>query len=200
MQILEIDSLGSHELLESFEVGILLGGMINIDSDTNKVNFNSNGDRLFQTIDLYKSGRIDKILISSGSGEVQLPAFKESALIKRYLVKIGIPADDVYIEIQSRNTFENAVECKAIIDSIYGLEYNRKVLLITSASHMRRAKKCFEKQMISVVPYSTTKREQPGPFIFSSEMVLPDAEALSRWKVIGHEMAGLLFYKVGGYI
>jgi len=200
MQFLEVRSVGKSELKQHYDMGILLGGMVSYQSDTSQINFNSNGDRLFQTIDLYHSGYIDKILISSGSGLLLMPSFKESYLIKQYMVNIGIPREDVLIETNSRNTFENAVETRKMLDLIFSHPEEEEFLLITSASHMRRANACFKKQGLNVTPYSTTKRAESGPSVFRSEMILPSPHAFYQWKVIGHELAGLLFYKIEGYI
>ncbi|MCP4124904.1 MAG: YdcF family protein [Bacteroidetes bacterium] len=200
MQLLEVNRIGKSELEEHYDVGILLGGMIHYQSDTNQVNFNSNGDRLFQTIDLYYSGYLDKILISSGSGLLLLPSLKESYLIKQYMVNIGIPEEDILIEVKSKNTHENSVETRKMLELLFSHPEERRYLLITSASHMRRASGCFKKQGLNMTLYSTTKRTDPGPFVFSSEMILPNPQAFDQWKVIGHEVAGLIVYKIEGYI
>lgn len=200
MGILEVQSKGNYELERDYGIGILLGGLIHYQSDTNLVNFNANGDRLFQAIDLYESGRVERLLISSGSGLFQLPSFREAYLIRKYLVGIGIPPEDILIETESRNTYENAVECRKIINGLPGSDLHEPVLLITSASHMRRAAGCFRKQGINVVPYSTTKRTERGRAVFHSEKILPDPTALAAWKNINHEWVGLLVYKLKGYL
>ena len=200
MKLVEMESVSRSELVETYEMGILLGGMISIQSDTTLISFNQNGDRLFQTIELYRSGKIKKILISSGSGMVQLQSFKESYLIKKYLGKIGVPSEDVFIETISNNTYQNAVESKKTLEQQFGDINQMTFPLITSASHMRRAKGCFQKQGINVIPYSTTKRVKPGTFIFRYEMILPDPHALSSWKVIMHELIGYTIYKFRGYL
>jgi len=200
MQLLEIGSVGREELDRSYPVGIVLGGMIRYTSDSTQVNFNANGDRLFQAIDLYASGKIDRILISSGSGLIQRPAFREASLIKGYLVGIGLPPGDILVETRSRNTRENAVETRALLDSLYPDAVRQQYLLITSASHMRRAAACFRKIGLDVVPYSTTKRTVEGRPVYAPEMILPDPAALYAWKGINHEWIGWIVYKVKGYV
>ncbi len=200
MKLIQLDSISRNELQGSYDMGILLGGMINYRSDTNLISFNQNGDRLFQTIELYKSGVIDKILISSGSGMIQYPAFKEAELIKRFLERIGIPTHDIITEAISNNTFENAVQTKKILSGYYERLSEKRFLLITSASHMRRAKACFEKQDIRVIPYSTVNKEYKGPVVFNYEMILPDPLALNNWKTITHEIIGFWIYRLKGYL
>jgi uncharacterized SAM-binding protein YcdF (DUF218 family) len=198
MSLIEMESVGRSDLPGTYAAGILLGGMIHYQSDSNLVNFNANGDRLFQTIDLYMSGKIDRIIISSGSGLMQLPSFRESYLIKKYLVGIGLPAGDILVETRSRNTYENAVETGLLLDELYGSRSAHQFLLITSASHMRRAVGCFRKQGIDVIPYSTTKRAVKGKQIFDIEMILPNPAALWQWKTVNHEIAGIVVYRLTG--
>ncbi len=200
MKIVEIETIGRNDIIEPYDVGILLGGMVSFKSDSTLINFNCNGDRLFQTIDLYKSGKIEKILITSGSGMIQLPSFREANLIRQYLLKIDIPNEDIIIENRSNNTYENAVETSKILNARYIDVENRDFLLISSASHLRRGVACFKKQGIKVLPYSTTKRSTEGPKVFNSKIIFPDPYALEYWETITHEIFGLLIYKVRGYI
>ena len=200
LSLVEIESIGRNDIVEPYDVGILLGGMVNFKSDSSVINFNHNGDRLFQTIDLYKSGKIEKILITSGSGMIQLPSFKEANLIRQYLLKIDIPNEDIIIENKSNNTHENAAFTAEILRERFDDINDRDFLLITSASHLRRGVACFEKQGISVAPYSTTKRATEGPRVFNSKWILPDPHALEYWEIISHEVFGYLIYKVRGYV
>lgn len=196
----EVDTVARHELDTHYDAGILLGGMVNFQSDSTLVSFNQNGDRLFQTMELYRSGKIDKILISSGSGLLQLPSFKEAYLAKRYLLSIGFPEEDILIETRSRNTHENAVMTKEVLTDHFGSLDGRNFLLITSASHMRRAMGCFRKEGVPVQAYSTTKRGSSGPFVFTTKMILPDPYALEQWNIFFYELAGTATYRLQGYL
>lgn len=200
LSLVEIDSIGRNDITKPYDVGILLGGMVSFKSDSTIINFNQNGDRLFQTIDLYKSGKIDKILITSGSGMIQLPSFKEANLIRQYLLKLDIPSSDIIIENRSNNTHENAVYSAEILRERYPNIDQRNFLLITSASHLRRGVACFEKQGIAVTPYSTTKRVTEEPKIFNSKWIFPDPYALQYWDIATHEIFGYWIYKVRGYV
>ena len=80
----------------------------------NKITFGSRADRLLQTVALYKSGVIKKILVTSGSADLLDTKIKEADLVKVYLREIGIPDSVILIENQSRNTLENAKFSKAM--------------------------------------------------------------------------------------
>jgi uncharacterized SAM-binding protein YcdF (DUF218 family) len=184
--------------MKTYDIGIVLSGMIAYDEDIDRVLFNSNVNRLTQAIELYKKGFIKKIFISGGSGSITYPEKSEAAILKRYLVNIiGIPETDVYTETISNNTHENAKFTK---EKISELGFSKsKLLLITSGLHMRRAKGCFEKVGLKVDLYSPGRNNEREQFI-PSKIIIPQAEVLFYWNSFFHEVIGVLTYKVTGYI
>ncbi|MEO6883180.1 MAG: YdcF family protein [Bacteroidia bacterium] len=194
MRLWEIPATPS-EKLDKYDVGIVLGGMTDYDIKLKRLQFQRSGDRLFQAIELYKKGIIQKILISGGSGSILHPDILEASLLKNYLVEIGIPQADILVEDKSKNTHENALFSKAILEQN---SVGKKYLLITSAFHMRRALGCFQKQGISVVPYSTDRYSGPIKWEFDY-LFIPDASTFNNWNVLLHEMVGFFTYKIVGY-
>ena len=97
--------------VEEYDYGIVMGGMINLRSDEENILFLKNNDRLLNTIELFSENKIKKILISGASGSLT-SELKESEILKRYLIKIGIPDSCVLAENSSKNTFENAIFAK----------------------------------------------------------------------------------------
>jgi len=185
------------ELASVYDVGIVLGGgMITIDKEFNRMTFRNNVDRILQAVSLYKSGKIKKMLISSGSGSLMFRDMLESSLLKRYLVSIGIPDTAMLIDSVSDNTYQNAVNTAQILkkENTHG-----KLLLITSSIHMRRAMACFKKAGLTVTPYSTNK--QTGRRIFDfGHFFIPSIDAIDSWDKLIHEVAGYLMYKIAGYL
>jgi len=185
------------DLAVSYDAGIVLGGgMVTIDTDYDRLTFRNNVDRILQGVSLYKTGRIKKLLISSGSGSLIFRNMLESALLKRYLLTIGIPDSVMLIDSLSDNTHQNAINSAQIIKKEFP---NGKFLLITSSMHMRRAKACFEKAGINVIPFSTNKIT--GKWLSDYKHIfVPDIEALSKWNSLIHEIFGYLVYDISGYI
>jgi uncharacterized SAM-binding protein YcdF (DUF218 family) len=185
------------EMEESYDVGIVLGGgMITIDAQTKRMTFRNNVDRVLQAVELYKRGKIKKILFSSGSGSLVYRDMLESALLRKYVISIGIPDSVILVDSISDNTYQNAIYCADILkkDCPKG-----KYLLITSSIHMRRAIGCFKKAGIEVTPYSTDKRTGKRIFDFKHYLI-PSIEALSAWNSFIHEIIGYLMYAVRGYL
>ncbi len=180
-----------------YDVAIVLGGIGRIDQRQNRFDFGYAADRLFQTLELYHKGRVKKIMFSGGSGSLSHPENKEGAFVKKYLNAIHIPDSAIIIENDSKNTHENAVFSKKILDS---LKMNGSVLLVTSAFHMRRSMACFKKAGFSnVTPYVTNRISGPRKFALD-HCLLPTPEALATFHVLIHEWVGCVMYKMRGYI
>jgi uncharacterized SAM-binding protein YcdF (DUF218 family) len=146
-------------------------------------------------MDLYKLGKIKKILITSGTGSLKEPDMKEALIIKNYIVKIGIPENDVITESASRNTYENAVYTIKLI----GKDPAKKYLVITSASHMRRSLGCFDKAGLKVDSYVADRYAGPRKF-YIDHLLLPKTQALDGWNILIHEVVGYIMYKMNGYL
>lgn len=185
------------ELAANYDAGVVLGGgMVTIDTDYDRMTFRDNTDRIFQAVGLYKTGRIKKMLISSGSGSLLYRNMLESALLKRYLLTVGIPDSVILIDSLSDNTHQNAVNSAKILHKEFP---SGKFLLITSSIHMRRAIGCFKKAGIEVTPYSTCKLT--GRRIFNIDhLFIPSLEALEAWDKLIHEVIGYAVYAIWGYL
>ena len=71
--------------------------------------------------------------------------------------------------------------------------------MITSAFHMRRSLRCFEKVNLKVEPFSVDTRS--ATYINTIDKIIqPDAECLTQWDLLLHEWIGILMYKVMGYV
>ncbi len=180
-----------------YDLAILLSGMGRVDERQDRFDFTTSGDRLLQTLDLYYKGRIKKILVTGGSGSISHPNLREAVYIKRYMLNLGIPDSCVIIENNSRNTYENAIFTKHILDSIH---YKGNTLLVTSSFHMRRSKAIFEKAGYqNITPYVTNKFSGLRKYEFD-HCLIPNTEALWLLQLIVHEMVGYVVYDIKGYL
>jgi uncharacterized SAM-binding protein YcdF (DUF218 family) len=186
----------SHELTTNkFDYGILLGGMISLNSTENNIEFLKNNDRLLNTIDLYNKGVINNILITGASGSMK-SEMKESLILKKFLKETGIPSRKIIIEQKSKNTNENAVYSEQKLTEIHPNK-NINCLIITSGYHMRRSLACFKKTNLNVEPFS--KKLEVSHFDLE-QLILPQSNILFNWKVLLHEIVGYFTYLAVGYV
>ena len=182
--------------LDHYPVGIVLGGLTTDKEPRDRVHITGSADRVLHAIQLYREGKIRKILVSGGSGHLLGDSLSEAALLWRVLRLSEIPKRDILIEDRARNTRENALFCA---DLLGGASSKKEYLLITSGYHMRRAEACFQKAGSSVQPYSTDLRSDEIKFT-PDLLFIPSTAAMAQWEIVIKEMIGMLAYGVMGYL
>ena len=90
-------------------------------------------ERINHAINLYRQGRIRKLIFTGGQGNRNEPT--EAAAARNYALQNGVPLSDVLIEQQSHTTYENMVYAKRLADQ-NGL---KKILIVSDPLHMKRA-------------------------------------------------------------
>ncbi len=186
------------ENVKNYDVGIVLGGMFEYNADLDVICPNYHADRIFQAINLYKKGKIKKILISGDSGYVTGRGLKEALQVRELLIGWGIPAIDLLVETKSKNTHENATETKKVLQRSY--PHLEKRLLITSGMHIRRARACFLKENFPCDTYSTDLLTGPTSNYFWDQYIIPDWSTLFGWNKMVKEWIGYAVYDMTGYI
>jgi uncharacterized SAM-binding protein YcdF (DUF218 family) len=179
---------------EQYNTGILLAGFVSFETQKKQGYYGGAADRFIQAVRLYKLGHIKKILITGGSGSIRFQQYKEADFVVQQLKDFGVPAEDILSENKSRNTFENALNSKKILDS---LKIRPPYLLITSALHMRRSIQVFEKAGIAVTPYPCNFHAIQNPKNFM-ESFIPSFRSFDGWELFLKESIGLLVYRVTG--
>lgn len=184
-------------ITEPYDFGILLGGYTQMNAAIPPGLLASyRADRLTTTLQLYKSGKIRRILLTGGSSRIIGDALPESPVVRQYLLEVGVPDSAIIVDDRSRNTRENAQFSKTLIDSIMP---DAHCLLITSAWHMRRAHACFEKVGLHCAPFGTdfiTETSGGNPL----KWIEPDWRAFMKWDYLIKEWIGYMVYKAKGYI
>jgi uncharacterized SAM-binding protein YcdF (DUF218 family) len=197
MQRWEVPPIHTNTIKEPYDVGILLGGSLqSFDPGNSRPVYSQSVDRLLQAISLYKSGKVKKILLSGGSGSVTRPEEREADIILKVLEETGIPASDILIENQSRNTYENALYTEQLLKQSHA---GSRLLLITSSFHMRRSVACFRKTGLNPDMFPVDPRSHQH-FYTPENSVFPHPGALLTWDALVHEWLGMLSYRVAGYI
>ena len=205
---LELKYLPPEEIPTAAVMVVLGGGTEPATSPRTTVEVNSAGDRVLYAAQLYKEGKATQILLSGGDIEFQdnggstTPA-EDMATI---LLQIGIPEEALIIENESRNTYENALYAKELLDE---KEMEAEpILLVTSAMHMPRAVALFENQDFEVIPLpvdfnvteNTTAASSTDGFISSLLDILPNASNLSLTTNAMKEYLGYFVYKLRGWL
>ncbi|MFA5386667.1 MAG: YdcF family protein [Candidatus Paceibacterota bacterium] len=123
-------------------------------------------------------------IIISGTDPL-LPTSEEALGIKRFFVSRGLEEENIIIEGHSRNTWENIRNVKEIVEE-------EPFFLVTSAYHMERAKREFEKVEASPIPAPTDFKIRTERY--TALDFLPDARNLRNSDLAVHEYLGILWY------
>jgi len=194
----EMPVLTYNQIQKPYDYGIVLGGMITHDSKNDRINVVRSFDRMLQTIELYKKNKLKRFFLTGGSGSIVEDKFYEAELLRNFLVRIGIPSEDILYESNSRNTRENAVYTAKIINQIDTSE-TKRCLLITSAFHMRRGLGCFRKVGLDITPFVADRYAGERKFVFD-HLFIPNVVAIENWTLFLHEFTGYIVYAMMGYI
>jgi uncharacterized SAM-binding protein YcdF (DUF218 family) len=98
------------------------------------------------------------------------------------------------MEDRSRTTYENAVETAKHLRE----RKVQRIVLVTEAVHLLRAKLCFEKLGLHVTPAGCNY--QATTFDWSPINFLPSPEAAVHVDRVAHEWLGLIWYRFHGRI
>jgi len=180
----------------NYELGVVLSGMAEYNKDLKVLSARRGIDRIWQTISLYKKGKIKKILISGDTGYIIRKGLHEADQLKEVLVLWGIPTEDIIVENKSKNTYENA---QFTGDMMRQYKYKKKFLLITSALHMPRAAACFKKQNLKFDVF-TTDHYSVKNSEFTFDQLLPSLNTFTMWEVYLKEVVGYTVYSLCGYL
>jgi uncharacterized SAM-binding protein YcdF (DUF218 family) len=176
---------------------VLTGATIDKTDPNDRVYFQRGADRVFHTVQLYKLGLIERILISGGSGSLVGASRPEADLFKDAMIVMGVPDSVIQVENKTRNTHESAVEVKKLLSK---LPYqDSDCLLVTSAFHMRRSLACYRKAGLNPTAFSTDFFSHRRDFYLDT-LIVPQLDALLLWHKLVKEWIGMLAYKIAGYI
>ena len=152
-------------------------------------------DRLLHGARLWKAGRAPWLVLSGGVISYLVGSdLPEAERLAALAAELGVPREALLLEPSSRNTRENAVHTARLLRE-RGLE---RVLLVTSASHMRRAHGAFTRAGVAAIASPTDIQVVPRPF--SLARALPDVESLRASTRAIKEYVGLVVYWLRGWV
>jgi uncharacterized SAM-binding protein YcdF (DUF218 family) len=163
---------------------ILLGGVVDAALKPRvEIEMSDAVDRVYKTAALFRAGKAPLVIVTAGNQPWSKSDRHEAELIRDLLVEWGVSPDSILLEGSSRNTRENALYSRNIIQAI-GCQ---RPLLVTSAAHMSRAVAAFAQVGVKVVPVSTdikianTRHLTVMDFIPNAGALAMTSDALREW-------------------
>ena len=160
-----------------YDAVVLLGGIGDerVVAETGQPAYNDAVERLVATHRLLADGHARFAIVSGGPEAPAFAEWSEARVLGRQIVAWGVDPSRVILEERARNTHENAVYSQRIAME-RGLP---KVLIVTSAFHMRRSSECFAAVGMAVDTLAVDFRAHSGQSV-ASESWLPRAIFLAE--------------------
>lgn len=148
----------------------------------------ASADRMWHAARLYHARKAPKLLLSGGV--VRTGDGSEAEAMKRFLLDLGVPSSDMWLEHSSDNTRSNAQRTADLLRA-KGIH---EIILVTSALHMPRASEEFEAVGLNVRPAPTDFEVIDMPFDLLR--IVPDTAALHGSTRAFKECLGQLATKI----
>ena len=149
-------------------------------------------DRFLAGLDLYRAGKAPRLLFTGGASPFRPGQPPEGQRYLQEARQLGIPAAAMASTPPVVNTAEEAAAIRQLLPA------RARILLVTSAFHMRRAQRLFERQGLKVLPFPVdfqARGRWAGPLWRDPSQWLPSARALDDSSRALRELLGRLVYR-----
>ncbi len=148
----------------------------------------SDPDRFFAGVKLLNANKGKKIIFTGGLLPWEKKKKTEGELLKNKSLEFGIDENNILITKKVQNTYEEANVIYHLIDN------KSKIILVTSAFHMKRAELLFKKHTFNVFPYPVDFKSTNNKITILD--FIPSTDSLSRSSFVIREVLGRIYYSV----
>lgn len=172
---------------------IVLGGGAGLSvDDFAELDFGLAADRMIMGAELARRG-LGEVLVLGGSATTRPEVAPESKRIRRWLETWEVPRTPMLDLGPCRNTRDEAVRALEMAQE----QGWSRVLLVTSAWHMKRSEATFRGVGLEVVPVGcdfmgTASLERGGKWV-------PQAQSMVMLQLWMHEVVGMWYYRLRGW-
>ena len=185
----------SSKLDEAEGVIVLAGftGRPQVSKDRNEAQINGAGERFLKGVELARLNPDKPVWFAGYSGQLFPKGWSEDEITRALILQLGMNIDRFSFESNSRNTAETAQNMFQLVQPDASEEW----ILVTSASHMKRAVASFETAgWTGIIPYPVDYITRPSQPIAAFSL----SEGPNLIKIALHEHIGYLAYWFTGRI
>lgn len=153
-------------------------------------------DRVVAAVELMRQGKATALVLGGGTYTQDGLTHASSDLLSEWLQRWRLPVGKIHSLGPCANTHDEAVQAAALAAE----QRWKKLILVTSGSHLRRAVATFQKAGLDVTPVGA---EFPGLDSLDAELrwwVIPRAENLATLGAWVHEELGWWYYRYRGWL
>ena len=185
------------DALPACDAAVMLGGSLDPSPDeVGGLHLTKAGDRIVTALEIIRLGKAP-VLVCGGSGIEMDGAMKiEADLFKQALIERRVPVPEIISLGRCADTHDVAVRTRAIAQP----RGWRRVLLVTSASHLPRATATFRAAGIEVVPVPCNFQTRRTPGAWPLRATIPNYVGFEKISIWLHEKIGWWEYRRRGWV
>ncbi|MSU63883.1 MAG: YdcF family protein [Pedosphaera sp.] len=177
---------------------VVLGGMAGpVDLKPFRLDLSSRADRAVTGMELVRRGKTKTLIFGGGGGKLtDGKPWSEGILLEGWARSWGMVGTNLISLEVCANTHEEALQVRDLVKKYQW----KNILLVTSASHMRRSEALFRSHGIQVVPVAA---DFPGLSSLSRQSpfrITPRLTHLEHLELFLHEQIGWWYYSLRGRI
>jgi uncharacterized SAM-binding protein YcdF (DUF218 family) len=148
-------------------------------------------ERTTRGVVLWRQGVAPLLVVSGGVGQPFGGEGPEAPAMAAQARALGVPDQALAVEDRARTTWENGVEVRRLLPAA------RRVVVVSSRLHLRRAAAVFRRQGFEVTAVAAEPEPPEG---LDYEDFLPTASAVADLREAVHEYVGLAAYRFAGQL
>lgn len=176
---------------------VVLGGGLRLAPGDPPVSEWINVNRFLGGIELYRAGKAPLLVFTGGWLPWRPLEGPDGRVMIACAADMGIPVDAMLTTDKVANTAEEAAAVAALLGSMVRDREQPRVLLVTSAYHMRRSLLLFRRHDLDVVPFPVDFQVSWGKERTFLDY-LPRAEGLRQTERAFREFYGFWYYRATG--
>lgn len=184
------------EIPKSDLIVVLSGGLNSSPAKDFKNREWNDPDRFFAGVNIFKEYSSSTLVFTGGYNPYFNQISTEGEVYRKKAITMGVPKSSIEVTPKVLNTYEESLQIKKLIEKKLKID-NHKIILITSAFHMNRAKFIFESQGLNIYPYPVDFRQRKinqTKFFKNPNNYFPNANSLNMSSKALREIIGRIVY------
>ena len=175
-------------MLDADAIVVLSGMTHSIRTEKGIISEWNDPDRFFGGMELIKAKKAPVIIFTKGKLPWKIGP-PESELLQATAIELGVHPQQILVTGEVKTTEDESREVKKILPS-----KGNRIILVTSAFHMRRAKIAFENEGLDVQPYPVDFKL--GEYALTPMDFIPNPSSLATTEKCIKELMGTIYYRM----
>jgi uncharacterized SAM-binding protein YcdF (DUF218 family) len=175
---------------------VILGGAFSHDHSWPYPSAGGAVDRYWHGARLYHAGRAPRVVLSGAGNSAHPYNLTEAQAGALFLQDMGVPESALLLDNASRTTHDHVRYLAGMLEA----EGLQRLLVVTSATHMRRAEAVFRTAGLEITPVTTGFTVSSSGPKGGIRRFVPSVGALSGSTRAMHEHIGFWFYWLRGWV